>query len=52
MTGLVCDYYDKVYYKNRDWEGDFNLCLEDFDRAAHELTGFLNERLGGSSRAA
>jgi tRNA 2-selenouridine synthase len=52
MTGLVCDYYDKVYYKNRDWEGDFNLSLEDFDRAALELTGFLNERLGGSSRAA
>ncbi|HJV66622.1 MAG TPA: tRNA 2-selenouridine(34) synthase MnmH [Geomonas sp.] len=37
MTGLICDYYDKVYYKNRDWEGDFELCLEDFDAAADQL---------------
>ena len=45
MTGLVCDYYDKVYYKNRDWEGDCNLSLEDFDGAARELGTFLGERL-------
>jgi len=41
MTGLVCDYYDKVYYKNRDWEGDFNLCMEDFEKAALDLGAFL-----------
>jgi tRNA 2-selenouridine synthase len=41
MEGLVCDYYDKVYYKNRDWEGDYNLSMEDFDTAARELEGFL-----------
>jgi len=46
MTGLVCDYYDKVYYKNRDWEGDYNLSMEDFDAAALELDAFLYERLG------
>ena len=37
MKGLVIDYYDKVYYKNRTWEADFELCMEDFDRAAEEL---------------
>jgi tRNA 2-selenouridine synthase len=46
MTGLVCDYYDKVYYKNRDWEADFNLCMENFDTAATELAAFLDERTG------
>ena len=44
MSGLVCDYYDKVYYKNRDWEADFNLCMEDFDRAADELIAFLERQ--------
>lgn len=42
MTGLVCDYYDKVYYKNRDWEGDMNLCMEDFEKAALDLAAFLD----------
>ena len=46
MTGLVCDYYDKVYYKNRDWEGDYNLSMEDFGAAALDLDAFLLERLG------
>jgi tRNA 2-selenouridine synthase len=41
MKGLVCDYYDKVYYKNRDWEADFDLCMEDFDSAAADLAAFL-----------
>lgn len=45
MKGLVCDYYDKVYYKNRTWEADFDLSLEDFDRAADELCARLEERL-------
>ena len=45
MTGLVCDYYDKVYYKNRDWEADFNLCMEDFDLAATDLDAFLADRV-------
>ncbi|QXE91463.1 tRNA 2-selenouridine(34) synthase MnmH [Geomonas subterranea] len=41
MKGLVCDYYDKVYYKNRTWEADYQLDMEDFDRAAGELEQFL-----------
>jgi len=45
MTGLVCDYYDKVYYKNRTWEADFNLEMEEFDRAAQELERYLQQRL-------
>jgi len=44
MTGLVCDYYDKVYYKNRTWQGDMNLCMEDFETAADELSAFLEAR--------
>jgi tRNA 2-selenouridine synthase len=42
MKGLVCDYYDKVYYKNRTWEADFDLCMEDFGAAAVELAAFLD----------
>jgi tRNA 2-selenouridine synthase len=45
MRGLVCDYYDKVYYKNREWQADFELCMEDFDRAADELNALLERRL-------
>ena len=44
MTGLICDYYDKLYYKNRDWQADLNLSLEEFDSAASELVSFLAER--------
>ena len=45
MTGLVLGYYDKVYYKNRDWEGDFNLSMEDFQTAEVELLDFLGKHL-------
>lgn len=45
MTGLVCDYYDKVYYKNRTWEAEHNVCMEDFDSAAVELEAFLAARI-------
>ena len=41
MTGLVCDYYDKVYYKNRTWEAEFDLSMEDFDQAAKRLEELL-----------
>ena len=44
MKGLVCDYYDKVYYKNRDWQGDYDLCMEDFEQAAADLLAFLEQR--------
>jgi tRNA 2-selenouridine synthase len=51
MAGLVNDYYDKVYYKNRTWEADSELCMEDFDQAAAELERYLSLRFktGGAS---
>ncbi|ACH38543.1 tRNA (5-carboxymethylaminomethyl-2-seleno-U34)-2-selenouridine synthase [Citrifermentans bemidjiense Bem] len=44
MAGLVNDYYDKVYYKNRSWEADTELGMEDFDQAAVELERYLSLR--------
>lgn len=44
MTELICQYYDKVYYKTRDWEGDLILSLEDYSRAEQELARFLGNR--------
>jgi tRNA 2-selenouridine synthase len=52
MRGLVCDYYDKVYYKNRSWEAHYELSLEDFDAAAAELMQYLDKRVTGCPRAA
>lgn len=48
MTGLIENYYDKVYYKNRDWTEDFPLSLERFETAADTLATILTERLGRS----
>ncbi|GFO55161.1 tRNA 2-selenouridine synthase [Geomonas sp. Red276] len=45
MEGLIKDYYDKVYYKNREWVADFDLSMEDFGQAADTLCGYLEERL-------
>jgi len=52
MSGLVNDYYDKVYYKNRAWVADFDLDMEDFAAASRELSDFLAKRLKGAPRAA
>lgn len=41
MSGLMVDYYDKVYYKNRDWQADFDLDMEDFEAAANTLLARL-----------
>jgi hypothetical protein len=30
-------YYDKLYYKVREWKEDLTLSLEDFEVAADEL---------------
>ncbi|BCG47870.1 Selenophosphate-dependent tRNA 2-selenouridine synthase [Citrifermentans bremense] len=51
MAGLVNDYYDKVYYKNRTWVADSELSMEDFDQAAAELERYLSLRFktGGAS---
>lgn len=43
MAELVNNYYDKVYYKNRDWQGDLELSLEDYRVAEEELTAFLSQ---------
>lgn len=37
MTELIVSYYDKLYYKVRDWQEDLTLSLEDFDAAADTL---------------
>lgn len=41
MAELLTSYYDKVYYKTRDWREDFSLCLEDFSKAGDDLEEFL-----------
>jgi tRNA 2-selenouridine synthase len=37
MTELIVSYYDKLYYKVRNWKEDLTLSLEDFDTAADQL---------------
>lgn len=37
MTKLIVNYYDKLYYKVRNWQEDMTLSLEDFQAAADEL---------------
>jgi len=37
MTELIVSYYDKLYYKVREWREDLTLSLEDFDTAADVL---------------
>jgi tRNA 2-selenouridine synthase len=41
MAELVKNYYDKVYYKNREWREDLTLSLEDYAAAERELKGFI-----------
>lgn len=43
MTVLMRDYYDKVYYKIREWKEDIRISLEDFSAAENELARFLGE---------
>ncbi len=46
MTELIVSYYDKLYYKVRDWKEDLTLSLEDFEAAADELVkGFAALRV-------
>jgi tRNA 2-selenouridine synthase len=45
MTELIRQYYDKVYYKTRDWQEDLTLSLEDYGKAELELAGFLKAAL-------
>ncbi len=38
--GLIEDYYDRMYYRNRDWTAELELELEDFAAAEAELGRF------------
>jgi len=44
MTELIVSYYDKLYYKVREWREDLSLSLEDFDTAADELVKTVASR--------
>lgn len=44
MEGLISHYYDKLYYKTRDWTPDTTVSLEDFTLAASQVAHFLATR--------
>ena len=44
-AGLIEHYYDKVYYKTREWREDIAISLEDYAAAGQELETFIRERL-------
>ena len=46
MSELLVSYYDRVYYKTRDWREDRVIPLENFHAAARELEDFLATRTG------
>ncbi|AJE03749.1 tRNA 2-selenouridine(34) synthase MnmH [Geobacter pickeringii] len=49
MEGLIRGYYDKLYYKTREWTEDATIALEDFDAAQRELEQFLATRDWGTA---
>ena len=48
MADLVRHYYDKVYYKTREWQQDLTLSMEDYAAAEAQLTAFLRHRFGAT----
>lgn len=44
MAELLRCYYDKVYYKSREWREDLSISLEDLSQGWKELEEFLNTR--------
>lgn len=48
MEGLMQHYYDKLYYKTKDWSEDTVISLEDFKQAGEELERFLSKFLNKS----
>ncbi|KAF0219248.1 MAG: tRNA 2-selenouridine [Geobacteraceae bacterium] len=44
MEELVKSYYDKVYYKTRDWTAEITISLEEYQAAGRELERFVKER--------
>jgi tRNA 2-selenouridine synthase len=45
MAGLLNGYYDRVYYKTREWSADLTLSLENFNTAAVRLDEFVGKYL-------
>lgn len=41
MAELLGSYYDRVYYKTKEWSDDLTVSLEDYDAAAGQLDEFL-----------
>jgi tRNA 2-selenouridine synthase len=41
MTHLILDYYDKLYYKTKEWQENATISLEDYDQAEQELRSYL-----------
>jgi tRNA 2-selenouridine synthase len=48
MRELMAGYYDKVYYKTREWEEDIIISMEDYATATSELDEFIMKRFGVS----
>jgi len=44
MTELIVSYYDKLYYKIREWQEDLTISLEDFEAAADALVNEVKIR--------
>ncbi len=45
MAGLLDGYYDRVYYKTKDWSADLTVSLEDFSSAAGQMDKFLQKQM-------
>lgn len=45
MAELIEHYYDKVYYKTREWREDIAISLEDYTTAERELEQFIRTRV-------
>jgi tRNA 2-selenouridine synthase len=46
MEKLIRNYYDKVYYKTREWQEDAKISLEDFTVAGNILKEIMENRWG------
>jgi tRNA 2-selenouridine synthase len=49
MSELLTSYYDRVYYKTRNWREDRIVSLENFDTAVRDLEEFLSQRTNRSA---
>jgi tRNA 2-selenouridine synthase len=45
MAELLLCYYDRVYYKTREWREDATISLADYGEAVRELETFLGDRI-------